>query len=157
MTTFTLEKMMRIAICILSLSCVLAGCSQPTETVPTVSGGDGSSSGVTEATVEMDSSSEAPPSGDGAANGSGGAVRFVANTRLEVPSMMCPAGCYPAVEETLAQVAGVEAVQLAQQPAGTPEGEIRTKVVELKVGDGFDLEKALAALKEANFEARQVN
>jgi hypothetical protein len=71
--------------------------------------------------------------------------------------MMCPAGCYPAVEETLAQVAGVEAVQLAQQPAGTPEGEIRTKVVELKVGEGFDLETALAALKEANFEARQVN
>jgi len=140
------------------LSLSILGCNQPTETVPTVTGGGGSAtSGVTEDSMQLESSSEAPPAGDGASAELGGAVRFVANTRLEVPSMMCPSGCYPAVEETLAKVAGVEAVQLAVQPKGTPEGEIRTKIVELKVGESFDLASALAALQEANFEAKQVN
>lgn len=140
------------------LSLSILGCSQPTETVPTVTGGgDSATSGVTEDNMQLESSTEAPPGGEGASTESDGTVRFVANARLEVPSMMCPSGCYPAVEETLAKLAGVEGVQLAAQPKGTPEGEIRTKVVELKVGEEFNLESALAALQAANFEAKQVN
>lgn len=143
---------------VIVLSVALLGCSQPTETVPTVTGGGGAAtSGTTDDAAQIEATSEAPPSAEGASVGGSDRVRFVADTRLEIPSMMCPYGCYPAVEETLAKVSGVQGVQLAKQPEGTPEGEIRTKVVELKIGEGFDLESALAALKSASFDARQVN
>ncbi len=147
---------MRLIFTLLLASVFVAGCSQPSETVPTVGGGS-STSGVTDDAIELDTSSEAPPSSDGASTTEAGAVRFVANTSLEIPNMMCPYGCYPAVEETLATLEGVEGVQLAEQPKGTPEGQLRKKVVELKVGEGFDLNTALAALKAAKFEAQPVN
>jgi hypothetical protein len=76
-------------------------------------------------------------------------VRFVANTSLKVPGMMCPFSCWPKVKETLASQPGVEAVQLAEQ---VKENEIDNPVVELKVKDGFDSEAAIAALKKANFD-----
>lgn len=133
-----------------------SGCSQPTETVPAPAGG-GVTSGVTDDGGELDLSSEAPPSSDGAMIQGDAGVRFVADKKLEVPAMMCPYGCYPAIEQALAAVPGVEGVQLAEQPAGTPEGEIRTKVVELKLADDFDLTQAMAALEAANFPASEIN
>ncbi len=135
------------------------GCNQPTETLPTV-GNDkpAASSGTTDDAAEVNASSEAPPSSDGASlNSPNGNVRFVANKKLEVPGMSCPYGCYPTVEKALAKLPGVQGVQLAQQPEGTPEGEIALKVVELKVGDDFQLEKALAALNSVSFEAAEIN
>jgi periplasmic mercuric ion binding protein len=83
-------------------------------------------------------------------------IRFVADKKLSVPGMMCPFGCYPTVEKALASVPGVKAVQLAEQPAGTPEGEIALKVVELKLEEGFDISSALAALKSAEFESTEL-
>lgn len=71
--------------------------------------------------------------------------------------MMCPFGCYPAVEQALASVPGVEGVQLAEQPEDTPEGELRTKIVELKLSEEFELDQAMAALEAANFEAKEIN
>ena len=58
-------------ICALVLCLFIMGCSQPTETVPTVTGTGGNSgtSAVTD-DLELDTSSEAPPSGDGASIGS---------------------------------------------------------------------------------------
>jgi hypothetical protein len=132
-----------------------SGCSQPTETVPAPAGGG--TSGVTDDGGDLDFSAEAPPSSDGAMNQSDAGVRFVADKKLEVPAMMCPFGCYPAVEQALAGVPGVEGVQLAQQPAGTPDGEIRTKVVELKLSSDFDLAQAMDALEAANFKASEIN
>lgn len=142
------------AVLTLAMFC-FSGCSQPTETVPAPAGGG--TSGVTDDGGELDFSAEAPPSSDGAMNQADAGVRFVADKKLEVPAMMCPFGCYPAVEQALAAVPGIEGVQLAEQPAGTPEGEIRTKVVELKLANDFDLTQAMAALEAANFQASEIN
>jgi hypothetical protein len=133
----------------------VAGCNQPTETVPGVDGGG--TSGVTDDGAEVESSVEAPPAADGADASQDTGVRFVADKKLEVPGMMCPYGCYPAIEEALAALPGIQAIQLAEQPAGTPEGVIVKRVVELKLSEGFDLDQALATLKTANFEAKEIN
>ncbi|MFO0939927.1 MAG: heavy metal-associated domain-containing protein [Pirellulales bacterium] len=98
-----------------------------------------------------------PPTNPGASLESGAAVRFVADKKLQVPGMSCPYGCYPTVEKTLASLPGVKGVQLAKQPEGTAEGDLTLKVVELKLGEGFDLQAALAALKKVNFEATEIN
>lgn len=145
----------RMSLLMLAVVCVV-GCKQPTETVPSVTGGD-SSSAVTGDAGAVDSSNAAPPAADGASVAPGAAIRFVADTKLEVPGMMCPYGCYPAVEKALAAVPGVQGVQLGEQPEGTPEGVLASKVVELKVTDGFSADAALNALKEAKFEATVVN
>lgn len=80
-------------------------------------------------------------------------IRFVADKRINVPEMMCPYSCWPKVKETLAAQAGVEGVQLAEQPAGTAEGEIKERVVELKLNDSFDADAAIAALAKVSFKA----
>ncbi len=94
---------------------------------------------------------------DSASKGSPEAIRFVADKSIKVPGMMCPYSCWPNVEKTLAGLPGVEGVQLAQQPEGTAEGEIKERVVELKLGEDFDAEAAIAALSAINFEAEVVN
>lgn len=93
----------------------------------------------------------------GAANSTGEMIRFVADSKIEVPGMMCPYSCWPRVKETLASQPGVEAVQLAEQPEGTKEGEIVERVVELKLTDEFNSKEALAALGKINFEAKVMN
>ena len=80
-------------------------------------------------------------------------IRFVADKRINVPEMMCPYSCWPKVKETLAAQAGVEAVQLAEQPAGTAEGEIKERVVELKLNGDFNADDAIAALAKVSFKA----
>lgn len=80
-------------------------------------------------------------------------IRFVADKRINVPEMMCPYSCWPKVKETLAAQAGVEGVQLAEQPAGTAEGEIKERVVELKLKGDFDADAAIAALAKVSFKA----
>lgn len=147
---------MRLFFVLLSLAVFsFAGCTQPTETVPAPVGGG--TSGVTDDGGDVDFSTEAPPTSDGAMIHEDPGVRFVADKKLEVPSMMCPFGCYPAVEQALVSVPGVEGVQLAEQPEDTPEGELRTKVVELKLSEEFELDQAMAALEAANFEAKEIN
>jgi periplasmic mercuric ion binding protein len=155
------------------------GCNKPIdeiETIPKVaptSGQTGDSSGMTDGIADEhadhdhehgdhdhnEGAAEGATSGeeDSAATGAGQEIRFVADTKLEIPGMMCPYACYPKVKETLAAQPGVEAVQLAEQPEGTPEGAIEKKVVELKLNDDFDSDAALAALKAAEFEGKLLN
>lgn len=85
------------------------------------------------------------------------AGRFVATKSLKVPGMACPYSCWPNVKKALAKLPGVEGVQLAEQPEGTPEGTIEEKVVELKTSEGFDADSALAVLEKIRFPAEFVN
>ncbi|MEZ6153757.1 MAG: hypothetical protein R3C09_26960 [Pirellulaceae bacterium] len=135
------------------------GCNQPVETIPAVSPA-GSSSGTT---ADGDHADHDHAEGEGhdhdadgepsAANEKAEVIRFVADKRISVPEMMCPYSCWPAVQETLAAQPGVESVQLAKQPDGTAEGEIKERVVELKLNGDFDADAAIAALAKANYEA----
>lgn len=153
--------MRRLGFLLIPMCLLVLGCNEPTETVPTIA----PTSGTTvddhdhgdhdHGDHDHGDGEAAPAEGDSASTGS--AVRFVADKSLNVPGMMCPYSCYPSVKETLVALPGVEAVQLAEQPEGTPEGTIANKVVELKVTEGFDLNAALAALKNANFDAESVN
>lgn len=131
-----------VVVCLLLSFAVSLGCNKPEETIPSVtpSGGSG--------TTDSD---------DSAALDQGDAVRFVADTSLDVPDMMCPVSCWPKVKNTLAAMPGVEGVQLAEQPADAADGTIVERKVELKLTDGFDIEAALAALSKINFDATVVN
>lgn len=93
--------------------------------------------------------------GDASATKSG-MIRFVSDQSMRVDNMMCPFSCWPRVKETLETQAGVEAVQLAEQPAGTEEGTIAEPVVELKLSEGFDPAAAVAALASIDFEAELI-
>ncbi len=130
------------------------GCNKPVETIPVVSPAAGSSSGTT---ADGDHAGHDHAEGEGhdhdAANGKAKSIRFVADQRISVPDMMCPYSCWPKVQETLAAQPGVESVQLAEQPAGTPEGEIKDRVVELKLNGDFDADAAIAALATASYKA----
>ncbi len=131
------------------------GCNQPTETIPAVSpaGSSGTTADGDHDHAEgegHDHDADAEPS---ASNGQAEVIRFVADERLSVPDMMCPYSCWPKVQETLAAQPGVEAVQLAEQPTGTVEGEIKERVVELKLSGDFDADAAIAALAKVSFKA----
>ncbi len=156
------------------------GCNKPAvETIPVVApessgttvvdeheGHDHSHEGE-DAAEDADNKSEAAAEGTGATEGAEAKteaaaepsasnlqaekIRFVADKRINVPGMMCPYSCWPKVQETLASQPGVEAVQLAAQPAGTAEGEIVERVVELKLNGDFDLDAAVAALAKVSF------
>ncbi|QDV24451.1 hypothetical protein [Aureliella helgolandensis] len=166
-----------IAWSLMIVSALALGCDKPQETIPTITP---SSSGTSESGDHghehaegeehaheegeehaheegEEHSEETPAAEDGAANGQAEVIRFVADKKLEVPTMMCPYSCWPRVKETLAAQPGVEAVQLAEQPAGTEEGEIKERVVELKLSGDFDAEAAVAALSKIDFEANVVN
>jgi len=150
----------------MAMCALTVGCNKPVESVPSVAP---STSGTTEEDhsdhshadgdhdhAEDGEAAEEPAADDSAAAATP-AVRFVADKSIKVPAMMCPYSCFPTVKETLAAVPGVEAVQLAEQPEGTPEGSIENKVVELKLSDDFDLDAAIAALKAANYDAEALN
>ena len=100
---------------------------------------------------------ESLPTDESASVAPANVIRFVADKRLSVPNMSCPYSCWPTVQETLAAQPGVEGVQLAEQPAGTPEGQITERVVELKLNGDFDLKAAIAALGAVDFKAEAVN
>ena len=145
---------------LMALCALAVGCNKPVETIPSVAP---SSSGSTDddhsghSHAEGEEHAEDAPAADDSAAVEAPAVRFVANKSLSVPGMMCPYSCYPAVKEALAGVPGVEAVQLAEQPADAAEGTIENKVVELKVSEGFDIDAAVAALKSASYDSEVVN
>ena len=130
---------------LLCLTFGFVGCDKPAESVPSVE--PPASSGTT----------DAEPADDDSAAVETPAIRFVADTKFEVPNMECPYSCYPKVKETLAALPGVESVQLAEQPEGTAEGVIETKVVELKLNGDFDADAAVAALKQESFDASVLN
>ncbi len=135
------------------------GCNQPAETIPAVA--PAGSSGTTDSGDQAghDHAAGEAHEADGepsAANAKAEVIRFVADERISVPDMMCPYSCWPKVQETLAAQPGVESVQLAEQPEGTPEGEIKERVVELKLNGNFDTDAALAALAKANYKAELV-
>ncbi|TWU10636.1 heavy-metal-associated domain-containing protein [Allorhodopirellula heiligendammensis] len=67
---------------------------------------------------------------------------------LEVPSMHCQFACYPRVKETLENSDGVSEVTLVEQP--DPE-TLTVKKVVVQYDAGFDVEKALASLKQEGF------
>jgi len=160
------------ALCALTL-----GCNKPVETIPTVTPEPASSSGTTldegdhaghehgeqppaegaDTTDEGNAEQPATTGEPSAANSKMETIRFVADKRVNVPGMMCPYSCWPKVKETLASLPGVEGVQLAEQPAGTAEGEIKERVVELKLNEGFDADAAVAALAKVSFEAEIAN
>ncbi len=170
--------MRRFAWTLAALCSLTLGCNQPVETIPAVTPEPQSTSGTTmeegghdhdghdhdgehggHAHAEgddhdADKKGEAAEATDpSAANAPSETIRFVADKRLSVPEMMCPYSCWPKVKETLAGQPGVEAVQLAEQPAGTPEGEIKERVVELKLNGDFDTSAAIAALDKVSFKA----
>ncbi|MEZ6134751.1 MAG: hypothetical protein R3C53_07570 [Pirellulaceae bacterium] len=157
---------------VMAVCALFVGCNQPVESIPSVS--PSSSSGTTDDHADHDHADHDHAEGEGhdhadhaeegekpAAEDSSAtepaAVRFVADKSVKVPGMQCPYSCYPAVKEALAAVPGVEAVQLAEQPEGTPEGSIENKVVELKLAEGFDADAAIAALKAASFDGEVIN
>lgn len=179
-------RMRRFSLLVLALSVSFVGCKPPAEekVVPKASKPKSSvvtedagasapaaapaaddkkapAEGTTPAATPTEPAAPTTPPAEGtdpkASTDGGAAVRFVADKKLEVPAMMCPYGCYPTVEKALATVPGVKGVQLAKQPAGTPEGEIALKVVELQLSEGFDLNAAIAALKKASFDASEAN
>lgn len=148
------------------------GCTPPEETIPAItptSGADESDGTTTSGTTTSGSTTSGWTMSSGTTASSGitfsleeeteqpVAGRFVADKSLNVPGMACPYACYPHVEKTLAAMPGVEAVQLAEQPEGTPEGTIAKKVVEIKINDEFNAEDALAILEKERFPAEYVN
>jgi hypothetical protein len=171
-----------VALCALTL-----GCNKPVETIPTVTPEPEASSGTTldegdhaghehaeEPAAEEPPAEQPPAEGTetaeegkaeqpattdepSAANDKMESIRFVADKRVNVPGMMCPYSCWPKVKETLAALPGVEGVQLAEQPEGTAEGEIKERVVELKLNENFDADAAVAALAKVSFEAEIAN
>lgn len=146
-------EMRRFTLLLLALSVSFVGCKPPAEE-PLPKAAKPRSSAVTDDAAPAEGGA---PSNPQSSTEGGAAVRFVASKKLSVPGMSCPYGCYPTVQKALSTIPGVEGVQLAEQPAGTPEGEIALRVVELKLGEGFDLNSALTALKQVNFEASETN
>ncbi len=149
--------MRRFAWVLMIVAAVSIGCDKPAETIPAVAPTgsssttvDGDHAGHDHAEGEGHDHAEGEPS---ASNGQAETIRFVADKRINVPSMMCPYSCWPKVKETLAEQPGVEAVQLAEQPSGTAEGEIKERVVELKLNGNFDADAAIAALAKVSFDA----
>lgn len=164
----------------LMLVCALVvGCDKPAETVPSITPSSGTTDGDDQAEMEHeddhghgegdhDHGEEGEEGGESAEGGEAEdgdsastdqptQIRFVADKSIEIPGMMCPYSCWPKVQETLAAQPGVEGVQLAQQPEGTAEGEIKERVVELKLNDEFDADAAIAALGKISFEGKLVN
>lgn len=150
-----------LSIALMAVCAFTFGCTKPTETVPNVaptSGTTGEDHSDHDHGDHEHAEGEDHDHGDESASTEGAEmIRFVADTKFEVPGMMCPYSCFPAVKETLASMPGVEGVQLAEQPEGTPEGTIETKVVELKLNGDFDADAAIAALKKAEFDASVLN
>ena len=156
--------MRNLAWLVMVVGALCVGCdTAPVESEPTVTATSGD-----EAAADHDHGDHDGAAHDHADQGAadqddqtGGAtpekVRFVADKKISVPEMMCPFGCWPQVQKALAAQPGVEDVQLAEQPEGTPEGEIRERVVELKLNDDFDSEAAIAALRDIHFEAEVIN
>lgn len=85
--------------------------------------------------------------------GKAGAVKFVADTSLKVPTMTCPHGCWPTVKETLVAQAGVEAVELAKQ---SNADSINNPIVYIKLKGKFDAKAAVDALAKAGFAKAEV-
>ncbi len=154
---------MRWSALLMIVACTLVvGCNEPEETIPTIMPSSGTtssgttssgttSSGMTDSAMGHDAhASHSAPTGESQ-------IRFVADKSLHVDNMMCPYSCWPRVKETLASQPGVEAVQLAEQPADTEEGTIALPVVELKLNGDFDFEAALAELAKIDFPAKAVN
>jgi periplasmic mercuric ion binding protein len=153
-TFFWRRKMRWLAWCLMLVCACTVGCNQPQETIPAVTPGTSGTTDDGHDHVDGDDHGHTEASHT---SGSGEAVRFVADKRINVPSMMCPYSCWPKVKETLASQPGVEAVQLAEQPAGAGEGEIVDRVVELKLNGNFDADAAIAALAKVSFEAELAN
>ena len=65
---------------------------------------------------------------------------------LSVPTMHCEFACAPKVRETLAAVPGVEDV----------ETNVEKHTATIRIGEGFDVEKALAALSAAGYPSDTV-
>ena len=76
-----------------------------------------------------------------------------ASLTLNVPSMHCPHGCYPAVKEALESQDGVSGVDLVEQES---EDEIDDHRVIVKLDGDFDTKQAIAALADAGFSDASV-
>jgi len=64
---------------------------------------------------------------------------------LSIPDMHCEFACAPKVRETLAALPGVQKV----------ETNVENQTATVIAGDGFDVAKALAALEEAGYPAKE--
>lgn len=72
---------------------------------------------------------------------------------MNVPDMHCPFGCYPTIKKTLESDEAVEMVELAEQKV---EGTIDNPQVIINFTEGFNVDAAIAALKEKGFENSSV-
>lgn len=161
----------RLSACLLVMVVGFVGCNAPEETIPAITPTSGAESDgtTTSGTTTSGSTTSGWTTSSGMTGSSGVtffeqeeteqavAGRFVADKSLNVPDMACPYACWPHVQKTLAALPGVEGVQLAEQPEGTPEGTIAKKVVEIKVNAEFDAADALAVMKKESFPAEYVN
>lgn len=91
---------------------------------------------------------DAPKSADAGST----AAKFV-STKLKVPTMSCPHGCWPTVKETLAKQPNVESVELTKQAVADA---IDNPVVIVKFNGKFDSEAAIQALAKAGFEKAEL-
>ena len=66
---------------------------------------------------------------------------FANTVTFEIPGMHCEYTCAPEVEKTLAEMDGVDAESI--------ETSVEDKTATFKVADGFDIEKAKAAVAAA--------
>ncbi len=130
-------------ICLLSLFAI--GCGSET-------GNSISDAPVAESPGAETSAPAAPPatanSGDNE-RAVGATIAEYQPVTLEVPTMMCPFNCYPAVKETLEVQPGVASVELVPQKK---EGEIDDRRVVVNVKEGFNADEAIAALSKAGYE-----
>ena len=115
----------------LSAAALVAGCTDPSVDTPTAD--------AAPAAAETGQIETTP-------------VSVTKTYELSVPDMSCPYGCYPTVEKTLAGMDGVAGVRLAD-PEDPEDGTIEDRRVFVDVGEGFDLDAALAKLKEKSFPA----
>lgn len=72
---------------------------------------------------------------------------------LSVPDMHCAFGCYPTVKKTLESLDGVAGVELAEQKS---DDELDNRTVYVSHTSNFQLAKALKALKDAGFPAKEM-
>ena len=136
--------MIRPLACLAAAALMLsfAGCTEaPDQPIPGMGGN--AAAGQTSGPVEK------KPLGEAVTNEG---VAKVATYEVSVPDMDCPYGCYPTVAKTLSEMPSVAGVRLAD-PDDAQDGKIEDKRVFLDVGEGFDLDAAMAKLKEASFPA----
>ena len=136
-----MSRMKSLTAALVATVVLTVGCSEAETTVPSTGGTGEAADGSTETARK--------PLGEPVVNES---VTKVSTYELSVPNMDCPYGCYPTVAKSLSELPDVAGVRLAD-PEDAQDGEIADRRVFVDVGEGFDLDAALAALEKKAYPA----